>query len=332
MADPKFFANKGPFTLQQLAEIGQASLAKGTDGALLIKDVSSLDKAGEGQISFLTNPKYKDQLVASKATACIVPESAADIAPEGMALLLASNPHKSYALIAQAFYPLNVKEVDEEAIHSTASIHPTAEIGEGCTIGAHSTIGKNVQIGKNTWIGPNVTITHAHIGADCRIFPGVRIGQDGFGFAMDRTGHVTVPQLGRVIIEDRVEIGANTTIDRGAGPDTIIGTGTRIDNLCQIGHNVKIGKNCVIVAQSGVAGSTELKDFAVLAAQSGIAGHLTIGMGAQVGAKAGVSTDVADGDKVMGYPAKGMRDFWKEQVLFKRLLSERKVTKNNEGE
>jgi UDP-3-O-[3-hydroxymyristoyl] glucosamine N-acyltransferase len=249
-----------------------------------------------------------------------------------MSLLISDNPHKTYALIAQAFYPLNAKEEGEPDIHPSASIHPTAQIADDVVIGALTTIGKNVKIGANTWIGPNVTITHAHIGADCRIFPGVRIGQDGFGFAMDRTGHVTVPQLGRVMIEDRVEIGANTTIDRGAGPDTIIGAGTRIDNLCQIGHNVKIGKNCVIVAQAGIAGSVELKDFAVIAAQSGIAGHLTIGMGAQVAAKSGVSTDVADGDKVMGYPAKNMRDFWKEQVLFKRLLSERKVTKNKEGE
>ncbi|NQZ13927.1 MAG: UDP-3-O-(3-hydroxymyristoyl)glucosamine N-acyltransferase [Alphaproteobacteria bacterium] len=146
-------------------------------------------------------------------------------------------------------------------------------------------------------------------------------GQDGFGFAIDPAGHVKVPQLGRVVIEDNVEIGANTCIDRGAGPDTVIGAGTWIDNLVQIGHNVKIGRGCVLIAQSGVAGSSVLEDYAVVAAQGGVAGHLTVGMGAQVGAQAGVMRDVPAGEKVLGSPAMPVKDAMRQFATLRKLAS-----------
>lgn len=326
MADPRFFKNNGPYKLEDLAEIGGCELIA-DNPSREINDVAPLDRASEKDITFLSNKKYKDDLKTSKAGACILDETVKALAPEGMNLLISKNPYKSYALIAQAFYPLRDKDNRKTKFHEQALIHPTAKIGEAVKIGAFTVIGENVVIGDGTIIDSNVTITHAEIGQKCRIFPGVKIGQDGFGFAMDPAGqHVTVPQLGRVMVEDFVEIGANTTIDRGAGPDTVIGQGTRIDNLVQIGHNVKIGKNCVIIAQVGIAGSTVIEDYAVVAAQTGVAGHLTIGQGAQIGAKSGVVSDIPAGSKFIGTPAKPVRDFWQEQSILKRLISERKAS------
>jgi len=166
-------------------------------------------------------------------------------------------------------------------------------------------------LGEDTEIGAGATLSHCLIGSRVRIYPGVRIGQDGFGFAIDPAGHVPVPQLGRVIIEDDVEIGANVTIDRGAGPDTVIGRGCMIDNLVQIGHNVEVGAGSVIVAQAGISGSTKLGKFVVLAGQAGLAGHLTIGDGARVGAQSGVMRDVPPGEDVVGSPAMPSRQYWR---------------------
>lgn len=321
MADPRFFRNHGPFSLGELAVESFSELANPGQSDLSISDVAPLQAATDGMLTFLTNPKYKDQLKDTKASACILHPDYAELAPDGVALLLSPLPYKAYALIAQAFYPL---APENPKIHSTAAIGEGVELGEGVTIGANTVIGDNVVIGDRTQIGANVTISHALIGSDVRIFPGVCIGQDGFGFAPDPKGHVTVPQLGRVIIEDKVEIGANCCIDRGAGPDTVIGEGTRLDNLVQVGHNVKIGKHCIIIAQVGMAGSTDVGDYAVLAAQSGIGGHLTIGAGAQIGAKSGVANSVKPGEKVMGMPAKPVKDFWREQVLLNRMVSDYK--------
>lgn len=328
MPDNRFFHRKGPFTVSQLAEICGGEIRG--DGKLKIEDVASLSDAVSGNLTFLTNMKYKDGLAQTKASVCIVAPALVAAAPEKLTLIVSPNPHKAYAQIAQAFYPLGGDAPKE--IHETAVVHKTAKIGKDVSIGAYVVIGENVEIGDGCVIDPHVTITHALVGKNCRIFPGVKIGQDGFGFAMDPKGqHVTIPQLGRVIIEDRVEIGANTTIDRGAGPDTIVGAGTRIDNLVQIGHNVKIGKNCVIVAQVGIAGSTVIEDFAVIAAQSGIAGHLTIGMGAQIAAKSGVAGNVPAGGKYIGIPAKPMRDFWQEQAILKRQVNDRKASLKKSG-
>ncbi|MEM9468963.1 MAG: UDP-3-O-(3-hydroxymyristoyl)glucosamine N-acyltransferase, partial [Pseudomonadota bacterium] len=249
-------------------------------------------------------------------------------------LIISNSPYKSYALIAQAFYPENYPdaEISEKAsIDDTASIgkgcvietgaviKAGAQIAEGCWIESNAVIGENVKIGKNSRIGMNSSISHSHIGQASRIYPGVRIGQDGFGFAIDPAGHVKVPQLGRVLIGDHVEIGANTCIDRGAGPDTVIGDGTWIDNLVQIGHNVKIGKGCIIIAQAGIAGSSVIEDYAVIAAQVGVAGHLNVGMGAQIAAQSGVMRDVAAGEKVMGSPASPIKEHMRQITTLKNL-------------
>lgn len=333
MADPRFFSNKGPFSLSQLAGITGAEL-RASDPALLMDDVAALSLAGASQVSFLDNIKYKADFLATKAGACFVSPEMAVHAPSGVALLVGANPYKAYALAAQSFYPFERKAA---FISPHAIIHENAVIGAGCYIEAGVVIEEGVQLGDNahiesgaivkancrigghTRIGSNAVISHAIIGDYVSIYRGVCIGQDGFGFAIDPAGFVKVPQLGRVIIEDHVEIGANTTIDRGAGPDTVIGAGTWIDNLVQIGHNVKIGKGCVIVSQTGISGSTVLGDYVMVGGQAGLTGHLNIGKGAKIAAQSGVMRDLAAGEDAMGSPAMPIRQYMRQVATLAKL-------------
>jgi UDP-3-O-[3-hydroxymyristoyl] glucosamine N-acyltransferase len=206
-------------------------------------------------------------------------------------------------------------------VEPCAVIGAHCEIGRRCLIGAGSTIGEATVLGDEVRVSANVSISHAIVGARVRLYPGVRIGQDGFGFSADADGFVKVPQLGRVIIGDDVEIGANTTIDRGAGPDTMIGAGTMIDNLVQVAHNVQIGRNCVLVAQSGISGSTRLGDFVTIGGQVGTVGHIEIGSGARVGGKSGITKDVAAGETVVGSPAVPIRLHHRQVAALKRLAA-----------
>jgi UDP-3-O-[3-hydroxymyristoyl] glucosamine N-acyltransferase len=227
---------------------------------------------------------------------------------------------------------------DGVLIEDNVIVEPGVVIGSGAAIGrgsrilANAVIGGNVQIGRNCTVGINASITHAFVGDNVIIHPGARIGQDGFGFAMGAGGHVKVPQIGRVIIQDHVEIGANTTIDRGSNRDTVIGEGTKIDNLVQIGHNVVIGRHCVIVGLAGIAGSATLGDYVVIAGQAGIVGHIHIGNGAQVGGGSGVNFDVKPGDKIIGYPATDVRSWTKMNMLLKDLVAKSRRTNQGEGD
>lgn len=339
MPDPRFFKRSDPFTLDALASLVGGTLSEGSDPKLVITDVAPLDQAGAGQISFLDNIRYKEAFRQTKAAACIVaPEMVAE-APAGVSLLVIKGPYKAYALIAQAFYP-SVKPASHHAasaiIHASATvgtdctiedgvvIGPHAVIGKGCWIEANAVIGEAVTMGESCRIGTGASVSHTMMGDAVRLYPGCRVGQDGFGFAIDPTGHVKVPQLGRVVIEDHVEIGANTTIDRGAGPDTFIGQGAWIDNLVQIGHNVRIGKGCVIVSQVGISGSTVVEDYAILAGQVGVAGHLRIGKGARIAAKSGIMRDVPAGEEQMGYPALPIKQFMRQIATLNRLTKKSK--------
>ena len=241
-------------------------------------------------------------------------------------------------MIAQAFYPAPPAAA---GVHPTACVDPTATLGEGVEVGAFAVIGARAEVGAGSAIGPHavigpgvcvgegcrlhagVVVSHALVGARVTLHPGVKIGQDGFGFAADPSGHVKAPQLGRVTIGDGCEIGANTTIDRGHLHDTVIGEGVWIDNLVQIGHNVRIGRGCILVAQSGVSGSTKLGDFVALGGQAGLAGHLTIGSGAQIAAQCGVMADVAPGAVVCGSPATPIKEYFRQVATLRRLAAQR---------
>ncbi|MPZ10457.1 MAG: UDP-3-O-(3-hydroxymyristoyl)glucosamine N-acyltransferase [Kiloniellaceae bacterium] len=343
MADRRFFDNAGPFDLSALAEIAEAELSPGADGARRLSDVAPLDTAGPDDVSFLDNRRYLGQFGASKAGACIVSPELADRAPAGMVLLLTPRPYRGYAKVAQAFYPQPRPRpgvhpsavVDASAVIGEGSeigpgvvVGPAAQIGRACRLEANSVIGEAVTVGDGTVVGPNASLAYCEVGRACQIHAGVRIGTRGFGFSMEPEGFVDVPQLGRVIVGDGVEIGANTTIDRGAGPDTVIGAGAKIDNLVQIGHNVRIGRGCVLVAQSGIAGSTVLEDFVAVAAQAGVSGHLAIGSGARIGAQSGVMRDVPSGMNVLGSPARPAREFFRLCALWDRELKARGKTKD----
>ena len=211
-----------------------------------------------------------------------------------------------------------------------AVIGPEAAIGKGTTIAAGTVIGHRVHVGQGCYIGPNATVTHTLVGNRVIVHAGAAIGQDGFGFAMGKAGHLKVPQIGRVIIQDDVEIGANTTIDRGALDDTVVGEGSKIDNLVQIGHNVVIGRHCVIVAQTGISGSTELGDYVALGGQVGIVGHVKIGAGAQIAATSNVRGNVPPGVRWGGTPAKPVRLWFKELTILRQLAERKGATVNED--
>ena len=332
MPDLNFFNNIEPLSITQIAEIGSCSFTDSSD--VKISGVAPVDSAGANDITFLSNKKYLKALESSKAGACILAQDIADKAPDGMVLLISDNPYASYAKIAAAFYPDKKKLAD---ISPTATVSKTCEIGINCTIETGSYIADNVKIGDNCYIQANAyindnvqigdncrishgaTISHAILGSNIIIHPGVRIGQDGFGFAHDKGVHIKVPQLGRVIINDDVEIGANSCIDRGAGPDTIIGRGSKIDNLVQIGHNVQTGNGCIITAQCGVAGSTKLGEYVVLGGQAGVAGHLNVGSFVNVAAQGGVIQDVEEKQIVGGTPSVPIKQWHRQSIALKKL-------------
>ncbi len=338
MADPRFFTVAGPFSLKELAEICGAEVGGGADPAMTVTDVAPLDQAGPTHVSFLDNKRYIEQFRGSAAGACIIEARYAEQAPVGMAPLITSNPYRAYALVAQAFYPAPARRSGR---HPSAVVDPSARIGEGaeigpgvvigagaeigadCRIGANAVIGDGVEVGEATEIGANAILSHCLVGRDCHIHAGVCIGNRGFGFTLDPEGYLDVPQLGRVIIGDGVEIGANSTIDRGSGPDTVIGPGSKIDNLVQIGHNVTLGRACVLVGQSGVAGSAKLEDRVLLGAQAGIAGHLTIGTGARLSAQTGVMRDIQPGLAVAGAPAMPIKEFFRLCAIWRRQVKAR---------
>ena len=326
MADPKFFPRSKKLTLEQISKLTKITLPKSVNKNKVFLDISTLDVASQDSISFLDNKNYINQFKKTNAGACFFRKDFKDIAPKKMIHLICENPYHSFAIISNAFYPMkditagthpkahiesSVKYDDTVQIAPGAIVSSNVIIGSNCLIGANTVILSGVSIGDNTTIGPNCTIAYSVIGSNVKIHYGARIGQDGFGFAQNENINLKMPQLGRVLIKDNVEIGSNCCIDRGTGPDTIIGEGTKLDNLVQIGHNAVIGKNCIMVAQSGVSGSTKIGNNVIIGGQVGIAGHLKIGNNVKIGGASGVTTDISDNSQVMGYPAMPLRDFVK---------------------
>lgn len=341
MVDSRFFSREGSLTLKKLATICDAEIFRG-EATQYFEDVSPLTTATPQQVAFLHNKKYISDLEKSAAGACILSSDNIKKAPSEMALLVTPTPYRAFAQVVAAFYP---PTSFDPTIDLSASIHPTAQIGKGCRLEAGVVVQENAVIGRGCWIAPytligagvvlgdncrlesHVTLTYVLIGKNVHIKTGARIGQQGFGFFMEEAsaqrGHFSVPQLGRVIIGDHVEIGANTTIDRGSLHDTIIGEWTRIDNQVQIAHNVEIGKGCVLVAQVGIAGSTKIGDFSVLGGQVGVSGHLSLAPGSRVAAKSGVMRDTTPRETIAGIPAVPINQ-WRRQSVILRGLSKKK--------
>jgi UDP-3-O-[3-hydroxymyristoyl] glucosamine N-acyltransferase len=339
MQHPGFFERAGPFALRDIADKVGAALTREEDGSRMIRDVQTLRDAGPGDLAFFDNRKYAGQLASTLAGACILAGANAKRAPSVTSTLTTATPYSSFAKALRLFYAdaLRSKAAADAAEAHGMLVHPSARIGagvvvepgavigreatvgDGTTIAAGAVVGFRVVLGRDCYVGAGATLIHAIVGNGVILHPGVRIGQDGFGFAMGGNGHLKVPQIGRVVIGDDVEIGANTTVDRGALSDTIIGEGTKIDNLVQIAHNVIIGRHCVIVAQSGIAGSAQLGDFVVMGAHSGVIGHVTVGNGAQIAGMAHVKNNVEARARMGGTPARPFKEWAREVAVLKQL-------------
>lgn len=333
LGDSRFFRRAGPFSLHEVA-VAAGAAVPADRVALTLTGVAPLQTAGPSEVSFLHNKKYLSVLQATAAGAVIVSPEQVAFVPAGTVALVADDPHQAWARAAALFHPMpaavpgvhaSAVVAEGAVVDASAEVGPLAVIGAGvvvgpgCRIGAHAVIGGGVTMGRNCRIGALASVSHALLGDRVYVYPGARVGQEGFGFAITAQGFLTVPQLGRVILEDDVEIGANSTVDRGAAHDTVIGAGSRLDNLVQIGHNVRLGKCCVVVAQAGISGSTVVEDFVQIGAQAGLTGHLRIGARARIGAQAGIMSDVEAGAEVVGSPALPVREFFRNVATLRRL-------------
>lgn len=324
-----------PILLSELAALCNAKI-KGGDPTALIDSAADITSAKEGQVTQLTSVKYTRFIKDSTASACFIAEGfRLDESPDHIALLVCADPEMSFIKAVELLHP--TKAYNGE-IASQAVIADSARLGDGVFVGPYAVVGEGAVLGNNSevlagaYIGNNVTI-----GDNCRIYPyaviydetvignhvvihsGAIIGADGFGYKFRDGAHQKVPQVGNVVIADHVEIGANTCIDRGALGSTVIGMGSKIDNLVQVGHNNKVGKHVIMCGLTGVSGSCNIEDYAILAGSSGIADHVSIGQGAVVMARSGVAGDVPAGAQFFGSPAKDKKTAYKEQIAISKL-------------
>jgi len=340
MTEPFYFEPARKLTVGDIARLTGAEPRDGTPLERPISNIAPLDRAGPHDLTFLDNPKYANQLAATRAGACLTTSRFEKDIPDGLAILRAHDPYRAFVMVMRELYPealrpsslFDAKGVapgsfvhasarleNGVAVDPGAVIGPRAEIGCGTVIGPNAVIGPRVRVGRDCSIGAGATLMHCLIGDCVIIHPGCHIGQDGFGYVLDQGAHAKVPQIGRVIIQDNVEIGAGTTIDRGAIRDTVIGEGTKIDNLVQVGHNVSIGRHCIIVAQTALSGSTTLEDMVVLGGRVAVNNHVTIGEGAQVAATSNVNGDIPPGGRYGGTPAKPVKQWFREMLVLEQL-------------
>ncbi|MBS7812521.1 UDP-3-O-(3-hydroxymyristoyl)glucosamine N-acyltransferase [Roseococcus pinisoli] len=345
-ADARFFRDAGPQTLAAIASAASGVFQGDPDRRF--SAVASLEAADRGDVSFCEKPRYVAALAATRAGAVLVPEALAGHVPEGCVAIICEAPATAFGKVAALFHP---RPGPQPGIHPTAVVADDAVIGAGTEIGPMAVIGAGARIGEGCLIGPLVTVgagvvlgkgcvlhSHASIShAICAdgvvLHPGARVGQEGFGFTVTRDGRFeTAPQLGLVEIGQGVEIGANSCVDRGALANTVLGEGSRIDNLVQVGHNVRMGRGCILVAQVGVSGSTVMGDYVSAGGQAGFAGHLSIGNRARIGAQTGVIADLPAGSEVFGTPAQPLREAFRSLQVLRRLTAESRQVKRREAE
>jgi UDP-3-O-[3-hydroxymyristoyl] glucosamine N-acyltransferase len=331
MPDPRFYEALPATTLGELAALADARLSDPAAADRLIEGVASLAKASEQQIAFCADRRHAADLATTAAGACFVAEAQASATPSSCVALVTPLPHAAYAAAADRLFrpwtltpgapavdPSAVIE-DDVSLAPGVVVGPRARIGRGTTVGAGAFIGPGVAVGRHCVIGPRAVIFFALLGDRVRILAGAVIGESGFGAAAGPRGVVDVPQLGRVILQDGVTVGANSCIDRGAFDDTVVGENTKIDNLVQIGHNVIIGRNCLLAAHTGISGSTVIGDGCMLGGRVGIADHITVGPGARIAAAAGVMNDIPAGESWGGFPARTMIRWMRETATLSRL-------------
>ena len=305
------------------------------DGSIRIEAIAPLDRAGPSELTFLASPKYLPLFATSAAGIALVTPELASAEGKVLARIVVAQPHEALLALIPKLYAPPVPEPgidptarigrgatigDDVSIAAHVVIGAGARIGNRVVLGAHTSVGEGVTIGNGARLHPNVSVyPNAIIGERVVLHSGARIGSEGFGYVYAEGGHRRLPHIGRCIIENDVEIGANSCIDRGSIDDTVIGAGTKIDNLVHIAHNVRIGKQCLILAQVGIAGSARIEDGCVIAGQAGIAGHHVIGKGARIGGQSGVFGDVPPGESWSGYPARPHREALKAQATVFRM-------------
>jgi UDP-3-O-[3-hydroxymyristoyl] glucosamine N-acyltransferase len=340
MSAPFFFKRGAGLSLREIATLVGGEPRAGADLDRRMRAIAPLDRAGPGDLVFLDSPKYAEQAAMTVAGACLTTQRFNDALPARVSVITVREPYRAFVEVARTLFPDALRPsslFEAGGVASSANVHPLArlengvtvdpaavigpgaEIGSGTVIGAGAAIGAYVRIGRDCAIGARASIMHALIGDRVIIHPGCAIGQDGFGFVRGPRGAHKVPQVGRVIIQDDVEIGANSTIDRGAIRDTVIGEGTKIDNLVQIAHNVSIGRHCLLAAQVGISGSCTVEDGVIMGGKAGVADHLTIGAGAMLGAGSGLMHDVPPGARWAGSPARPGKQWFREVATLERL-------------
>jgi UDP-3-O-[3-hydroxymyristoyl] glucosamine N-acyltransferase len=343
MREPFFFDRGAGLTVREIASLTGATARPGAILDRRITGIAALDRAAPDDLAFLDKSKFAAQLSVTTAGACLTTERYASRAPDHVSVLCVAEPYRAFVEVTRTLFPHALRPsslFEASGVAAGASIHPTArfesgvtvdpgavigpqaEIGTGTVINAGAVLGPRVRIGRQCVIGANAVIANSLVGDRVIVHPGCAIGQDGFGYLMGAAGHRKVLQVGRVVLQDDVEIGAGTTIDRGANRDTVIGEGTKIDNLVQIGHNVSIGRHCIIVSQCGISGSVVIEDHVVLAGQVGLPDNVKIGEGAIIGARSGVMSDVPAGEKWFGYPAMRGREFLRSLATLRQWVRE----------